>query len=658
MTEPDARDRAMEQGRAYGNARNADTGAAARHAPTTDKVPAYGGSAPPQVELYQRGAAIEDTARTRLPASEAGSFVRDSSLARPRFTLDADTDPMLQRARTVQQRASELSGIGAEGYGDCTTTTHPGPTRTEEHLCTRWGGRVQSCERRYVERCLQRELCGSAGVGGIDLNSIAGDMRWRYRYPQLTLGTVRDNHWRAGCGTFDRRTTFTIRELDDIAAFRLEAAGWDDYIRVVLNGTQVYIGPNRAGTRLSVRRSSRRVCSRFGCRTVHSHRVDDGTGRHACELNTNWHRSGLNVDLRPYLRQGSNTLDMRVIVAGAGEGWIRLHATQYCGCARRQAEWDQGCAALQAEVAAGRCAATEVACLQQDTSATAVTTSPGPSCRHERHQYLCLSDRESIEEDYCRQLRERGCTQSGSRCVDHNAAGNCIEHEQRYRCEQATAPTTRLDCGERVYCLDGACFDSGYEASGDFGLAASHLGAMEQAAEDFDRDALTIFSGEARRCKKTLLGFANCCRDSGWGVDLGLLQCSESERILADKRSAGLCHYVGSYKRGSLLARRRYQSYCCFNSKLGRIVQQQGRVQLGIGWGSARGPACNGLSPQELARIDFEQVDFTEFYRDALNHANAAARPDGGALRSVIERKIEAWSRRGPPADATHVPAP
>lgn len=47
------------------------------------------------------------------------------------------------------------------------------------------------------------------------------------------------------------------------------------------------------------------------------------------ELSRSWNY-GVDIDLRPYLKTGSNTIYMRTIVAGGGEGWIRLR-TRTCG---------------------------------------------------------------------------------------------------------------------------------------------------------------------------------------------------------------------------------------------------------------------------------------------------------------------------------------
>ena len=55
---------------------------------------------------------------------------------------------------------------------------------------------------------------------------------------------------------------------------------------------------------------------------------------------------------------------------------------------------------------------------------------------------------------------------------------------------------------------------------------------------------------------------------------------------------------------------------CCFASKLARIINEQGRPQLGIGWGSPEAPDCRGLSPEEFQSIDFSQIDLSEYIDD------------------------------------------
>ncbi|MBW6087903.1 conjugal transfer protein TraN [Escherichia coli] len=41
------------------------------------------------------------------------------------------------------------------------------------------------------------------------------------------------------------------------------------------------------------------------------------------------------------------------------------------------------------------------------------------------------------------------------------------------------------------------------------------------------------FTGQAKFCKKAAAGYSNCCKDSGWGQDIGLAKCSSDEKALA-----------------------------------------------------------------------------------------------------------------------------
>ncbi len=118
-----------------------------------------------------------------------------------------------------------------------------------------------------------------------------------------------------------------------------------------------------------------------------------------------------------------------------------------------------------------------------------------------------------------------------------------------------------------------------------------------------------FFSGEARFCRVgglTILG-ASCCGISGMFSSM----CKRSEKELRKKRQAELCTYVGEFcsKRWRIgfvrVCVERSRSYCCFNSKVARILQECGRPQIGKGWGDARNPNCSGYTIDEFARVDF-----------------------------------------------------
>lgn len=99
-----------------------------------------------------------------------------------------------------------------------------------------------------------------------------------------------------------------------------------------------------------------------------------------------------------------------------------------------------------------------------------------------------------------------------------------------------------------------------------------------------------------------------------------VLTCSmnQEEGVLALRRGANLCNYVGSYCSRKILGwcYERKQAYCCYNSKLAKIINTQGRAQLGKTYGSARSPDCSGFTPTELASLDLAAMDMSEFYEE------------------------------------------
>jgi hypothetical protein len=114
-------------------------------------------------------------------------------------------------------------------------------------------------------------------------------------------------------------------------------------------------------------------------------------------------------------------------------------------------------------------------------------------------------------------------------------------------------------------------------------------------------------------------------------VAMSLSSCDAQEGTLAMRRGARLCHEIGSYCSRRVLGQctTRSHTHCCFNSMLSRIVNEQGRAQVGKGWGSARSPDCSGFTVAQLQSLDFAAMDLSEFYASLV-----PATPDLAALRS------------------------
>lgn len=118
----------------------------------------------------------------------------------------------------------------------------------------------------------------------------------------------------------------------------------------------------------------------------------------------------------------------------------------------------------------------------------------------------------------------------------------------------------------------------------------------------------------------------------------GILSCPDAEQVTAMKRDASLCVALGEYCSRRLPIIRTCiettQSYCCFNSRLARLINEQGLAQVGRGFGSATSPSCSGFSVPELQALDFARMDLSEFYAEiAPTAANVGALSGAAAAR-------------------------
>lgn len=126
-------------------------------------------------------------------------------------------------------------------------------------------------------------------------------------------------------------------------------------------------------------------------------------------------------------------------------------------------------------------------------------------------------------------------------------------------------------------------------------------------------------------------------------IVMSAMSCDEEEGKLAMKEGARLCHAVGTYCSSCIRVLGRCVSCityttnkCCFNSALARIIQDQGRQQMGKGWGSARNPDCSGFTVAQLQTLDFARMDLSEFYASIVpTLPNAAAVQSGNVERAA-----------------------
>ncbi|OCH57665.1 MULTISPECIES: type-F conjugative transfer system mating-pair stabilization protein TraN [Vibrio] len=226
------------------------------------------------------------------------------------------------------------------------------------------------------------------------------------------------------------------------------------------------------------------------------------------------------------------------------------------------------------------------------------------------------------------------CTTTATHCSAQQK-GVCIEEELNKSCPQKRCSSTDLVCGEESFCLDGDCYGEMPTPSDDFNESAAALAALAKAAEGLG-DPPLIFSGQGQKCSKKMGGFADCCKNGGWGTDAGLAQCSDDEKALGQAKEKKLTIYLGSYCAKKVLGKciRKKKAYCVFDNLLARIIQEQGvQNQLGLSLGTARNPVCGAITPEQMQHINFADIDFSDFFGEMHSNTNL---PSGQEIQNRL----------------------
>ncbi|WP_156680493.1 conjugal transfer protein TraN [Sphingomonas profundi] len=223
----------------------------------------------------------------------------------------------------------------------------------------------------------------------------------------------------------------------------------------------------------------------------------------------------------------------------------------------------------------------------------------------------------------------------------------CPTRERIYACAVPYGPAAQKQyvCDGDIYCINGECETIDRQPNAEFKDAAVALHAAAQAGGEFDPATLTLFKGERDTCHSKVFGLLNCCAGKAFPLIpysslLVSLGCSREEVLLHQRDAQGLCHYVGSYCSDSVLGVcvTKKKAYCCFESKLSRILQEQGRPQIGKAWGTPKKESCQGFTIDEFARLDLSRMDFSEVYAE---FQDAAKLPEDLATIDTLKRKID-----------------
>lgn len=235
-----------------------------------------------------------------------------------------------------------------------------------------------------------------------------------------------------------------------------------------------------------------------------------------------------------------------------------------------------------------------------------------------------------------------------------DADGNCLGNVEIFggramRCRPAGLSTTFANC----------CKDKGKIVKDGMGSSITSIGTKIAVAKG-------VFAGMSAAFQAFRAGAsAGQAANAGLGAIVGIdptsiavslainfmieflfSGCDQQDMETAMLRSSGMCHEIGSYCTSSFLGicLQKAHGHCCFNTKLGRIIQEQGRPQLksfnGNLWGTAKNPMCRGFTPEEFQALDFSKMDLSEYYADIEARTQSEIQIDMGDRINAYLRAV------------------
>lgn len=298
-------------------------------------------------------------------------------------------------------------------------------------------------------------------------------------------------------------------------------------------------------------------------------------------------------------------------------------------------KWVDDCSSLEKSVDRGDCGYGEFRCVKGKETKMIEGVPLTADCWAEERVYKCHGN----PKDTCQELAKKGCVQISSQCKTFDGK-ECVEWEQTYQCEDAQKLSTASLTGEKPYCLDGDCVDQSWAPNQDMADALSKLAIFQNIKKSMNPETKTVFGGSTKKCSRMVAGFKDCCQKKGWGVKIGLSSCKAKERELAEHRNRNKCIRVGTYcaKKGEFgVCLQKKTSFCCYPSKLARIINEQGEKQHILSFGKPRSPKCEGLTLPQLTKLDFEKIDLSELFQDVMAKVNI---PNGNIVNEEVQKSM------------------
>ncbi|RPD86129.1 hypothetical protein EGK75_08280 [Neisseria weixii] len=210
-------------------------------------------------------------------------------------------------------------------------------------LETKYQHERYSCSKKLKVTCEQAPDCTTAGV---EAGTMQGDMQLSFvknggdTAHTLTFGSIGDDYFRNN--QYDREMMVKIKNLKQLSVFTLKRVEYDDWLVVKVNDAIVYSSYGNQMLSADFSKNSNFTKPRTAVLD------ESGNWIGAAERKTSW-KKDLNIDIRPYLKEGDNMIWTRTIAGGGGESAAIFNVHQYCEPICTES-WENGCGEFENKV--------------------------------------------------------------------------------------------------------------------------------------------------------------------------------------------------------------------------------------------------------------------------------------------------------------------
>jgi len=579
LADPAAQEAAKQDAKAFAKTLIPTVATDARTQPTADSVPGYS-SNPSETDYYRNPTGLHADAASQAASNQGYSFVRNSMDQRPKIP-QADLDATVSRSMAIQNDPSSyVSGFSAGGStGNC----HALPPGSGSP-----GTYEQSCNSGYGAGDAVTRSC----TVPVNPNFVPG-----YRY---SCGYAHLREFGAVCLQGTPQKCVEPDFVDEDIATLDSCTGFESAPQCTLTG-ETFTDNRRHFTFGRMPYISTISTRTYTCSAATSSPPGGNSAR------SFWKVTPAPATLigNGQVYAGTSTRDESQCAGTSGSDVTCDEPVEVCTDSSPQTRVVNGFSITQ-------------------------------SCWAWTRSYQC---RKLVATNDCSELTTQGCTFARRECLTDETP--CLTYEDVYSCPiPGTDTSKQYICDGDIYCINGDCETIDRTPDTEFGQAAAALNSVAQAGKELDPGNLRIFQGERDTCSKTIAGLTNCCAPRGLPIIGG--GCSSEDKILKKKKDQGLCHYVGSYCSSKVLGicLKKKEADCCYLSKLSRIIQEQGRPQLGLDFGTAKHSTCDGFTIDQFAHLDLSKMDFSEVMADFVN---AAKIPDDLQTANDMQAKIQAY---------------